>query len=62
MLTNHFKWFSGAALGRYLFKPQPPVAQRLQPEAARTLTAAPGALKIGIHMRLGDAEMEGGIR
>lgn len=46
-------------LCRFLFKPQPAVAQQLQLEAAKALTATPGALKIGIHLRLGDAEMEG---
>lgn len=43
---------------RYLFKPQPGMAQQLQPDAAMALTT-PSSLKIGIHLRLGDAEMEG---
>ena len=32
--------------------------QQLQPDAGSALTT-PGSLKIGIHLRLGDAEMEG---
>ena len=43
---------------RYLFRPQPDLAQQLQPAAAQAL-ATPDSLKIGIHLRLGDAEMEG---
>jgi hypothetical protein len=61
MHGKHSSAQAGCLLGhvcRYLFRPRPAVAQQLQPEAARVLTT-PGALKLGIHLRLGDAEMEG---
>lgn len=46
---------------RFLFKPQPAVAQRVRPAANTVLAMAPEALKVGVHLRLGDAEMAGGL-
>ena len=56
--TEPYPVFQPPCARRYLFKPQPGMAQQLQPDTARALTT-PGSLKIGIHLRLGDAEMEG---
>ena len=44
---------------RFLFKPQETVVE-LMNSTVEAMHAEPKALKIGIHIRLGDAEMAGG--
>lgn len=47
---------------RFLFKPRAAVAERMQPTLDALRPEDASVLKIGIHIRLGDTEMEQGDR